>query len=94
MNTILTFGTLLIFTAVGLIATIPDTPALLFVSISIAIAALMPPLIFPITRTLWSAIDLLMTPITPDDFRGAIPPAEVDGTGDDSAVEPGVGEAT
>ena len=94
MNTILTFGTLLIFTVGGLIATIPDTPVFLFVAISIAIGVLMPPIIFPMTRTLWSAIDLLMTPITPDDFRGAVPPVDIEAQGDDSGVEPEVAEAS
>jgi len=71
MNTILTFGTLLIVAVGGTIATFPDLAVTPLVIASVAVGLFMPVAIFPLSRTLWSAIDLLMTPLTPDDFRAS-----------------------
>ncbi len=69
INTILTFGTLLIVSVAGVIATYPDLAVTPLVLLSVAISVGMPLLIFPTSRTLWSAIDLLMHPLTDRDFE-------------------------
>lgn len=67
MNTILSFGTLLITVVVGFALTTPDPPALLLVVIAMAVAGIVPMIFFPWSRLLWSAVDLWMRPLEPSD---------------------------
>jgi uncharacterized protein (DUF983 family) len=67
MNTVVSFGTLLVAIAVGLVLTYPDPPVAALLAVSIGIALVVPILFFPFSRTLWSAIDLAMRPVEPDD---------------------------
>lgn len=81
MNTIVSFGALLVVTVVGFIATYPDTPVGLLVTAALVVAAIFPLVFFPWSRMLWSAVDLLMRPLDPDDevdpryWPAARPPA-------------------
>jgi uncharacterized protein (DUF983 family) len=77
MNTIVSFGTLLVVLAVGLFATYPDPPVWPLIGIGVAVAVVVPLLFFPVSKTLWSAIDLLMRPLEPADDVDPrfIPPA-------------------
>jgi uncharacterized protein (DUF983 family) len=67
MNTIVSFGALLVAVVVGFALTTPDPPAGLLVGVAMVVAAVVPMVFFPWSRTLWSAIDLLMRPLEPDD---------------------------
>lgn len=67
MNTIVSFGALLVTVVAGFILTQPDPPVGLLVAIAVGVAAVFPLVFFPWSRTLWSAIDLLMRPLDPDD---------------------------
>lgn len=67
MNTIVSFGALLVAVVVGYALTTPDPPAGLLVAVAMAVAVIVPAVFFPWSRTLWSAIDLLMRPLEPDD---------------------------
>jgi uncharacterized protein (DUF983 family) len=67
MNTIVSFGALLLAVVVGYALTTPDPPAGVLIGIAMAVAVVVPTVFFPWSRTLWSAIDLLMRPLEPDD---------------------------
>lgn len=67
MNTIVSFGLLLVALVIGFVVTYPDPPVVTLIVIGLVIAVFVPLLFFPISRTLWSAIDLLMRPPAPDD---------------------------
>jgi uncharacterized protein (DUF983 family) len=67
MNTIVSFGALLLTVVIGFAVTMPDPPLVTLVVLSMGVAAVTPVVFFPLSRTLWSAIDLLMRPLEPDD---------------------------
>ena len=69
-NVILTFGTILIAILVLIVATAPDVP-ITAVTISIAaIAVIGPALFYPISYTLWQAVDLWMRRPTASELAG------------------------
>ena len=76
INTIITFGLLVVGTAVGVIATSPDIAVLEIVLVLVAGAVVVPILIYPITYTVWQALDLVMRPpeagelVDPESIRG------------------------
>ena len=65
MNTVITFGLLLVVLVSGFIATSPDTPAVPLALIGAGIAVVAPVVIYPFSKTTWTAIDLAMTPLEP-----------------------------
>jgi uncharacterized protein (DUF983 family) len=67
MNTIVSFLALFVTIVVGVAVTYPDMPTLLLMGIAVAVAIVVPLLFFPFSKTLWSAIDLAMRPLEPDD---------------------------
>jgi uncharacterized protein (DUF983 family) len=67
MNTIVSFGVLLVAVVVGIVVTMPDPPTLVLAGLAVGVAVVVPVVFFPWSRTLWSAIDLLMRPLEPDD---------------------------
>jgi hypothetical protein len=71
INTILTFGTLLVATVVGLVVTYPEPPVVPLVLMGLGISIAMPVLIFPTSRTFWNAIDQLMRPLVAADYVDA-----------------------
>jgi uncharacterized protein (DUF983 family) len=67
MNTIVSFGALFVTIAVGVAVTYPDIPTALLMAIAVGVAVVVPLTFFPFSKTLWSAIDLAMRPLEPDD---------------------------
>ena len=67
MNTIVSFTVLAATMLVIFTVTYPDPPVVLAVSIPLAVAAVFPVLFYPISKSLWSAIDLAMRGPDPDD---------------------------
>lgn len=65
MNTIMSFGLLLLALIVFFIATYPDIPAGPWVFGAAAVFGLVPVILYPISKTLWVAIDLVMRPLEP-----------------------------
>lgn len=61
------FTLLVAVIAVGFAVTYPDPPVTTLLVIAVAVAALFPVLFFPISKSLWSAIDLAMRPVEPSD---------------------------
>ncbi len=67
MNILVSFTLLVAVIAVGFTVTYPDPPVAVLLVVSVGVAGLFPVLFFPISRSLWSAIDLAMRPVDPDD---------------------------
>jgi hypothetical protein len=63
MNTVVSFGALLVTLLVGFAVTYPDVPAVPLLLIAIGVAAITPFAFFPYSRTLWLAVDLMMRPL-------------------------------
>ncbi len=72
VNTIVTFGLLMITIFVSIIATFPDFPVTKLVILCLGVSIFVPLLFHPSSRTLWSAIDLGMRPLQPDEADPAI----------------------
>lgn len=65
MNTIVTFGTILICVVVGAALTAPDVPEVTLSIITVAVGVVVSVVFFPISKTLWSAVDLMMVELEP-----------------------------
>ncbi|MEM8923791.1 MAG: DUF983 domain-containing protein [Actinomycetota bacterium] len=65
LNTIVSFGSLIIILIVGVIATFPDIATVPLVIISVAAAVGVPLAFDPVSRTLWTGIDIAMRPLEP-----------------------------
>ena len=65
INTIVTFGSLLLVVAALLITQYPDYDVLPLTLLSMATTIVVPIFYFPFSRTLWTAIDLVMRPVQP-----------------------------
>lgn len=67
MNTIVAFALLFLTVVLGVVIFYPDIPVV-GLMVAVAVVGLVVPLLFfPFSRTLWSAIDLAMRPLEPDD---------------------------
>ena len=51
-----------IFIAAGIIATLPDPPALRLTLLGVVVAVGVPLLAYPFSKTLWTAVDMVMHP--------------------------------
>jgi uncharacterized protein (DUF983 family) len=71
VNTILTFGAILAVVVIGIVATYPDIAVVPVVLACIAVAILVPLLVYPFTSTIWGAIDLAMHPLQPAEVADA-----------------------
>jgi hypothetical protein len=71
MNTIVTFGLLGIVLLVGSIATYPDIEVIPIVVVAIVVTVCVPILFYPLSYTLWAAVDLLMRPLEPAEVADA-----------------------
>jgi uncharacterized protein (DUF983 family) len=67
MNTVVTFGSLAVTLAVSVAIMWDERRALPLFVACFSVAALVPILFFGSSQTLWSAIDLAMRPVEPDD---------------------------
>ncbi len=87
--TIVTFAAIIVTLAVGLVATAPDFATIPVIVVSLAIAVVVPVIVYPMSYTLWQAIDLIMRP--PASTVNA--PTAVDrGRPERSSASPGTGE--
>lgn len=62
VNIIVTFGLMTAVMVTAFVATLPDLPVVPLVSVLIAVAAVVPVAIYPLTCTLWAAVELAMKP--------------------------------
>jgi uncharacterized protein (DUF983 family) len=67
VNTIVSFGVLFATVVAGVVIFYPDIPVLGLMVAVVVVGLVVPLLFFPFSRTIWSAIDLAMRPVEPDD---------------------------
>jgi uncharacterized protein (DUF983 family) len=67
MNMIVSFTVLVLAIAVGFAVTYPDPPIAVLLGVCLTVAVGLPVAFQPISRSLWSAIDMAMRPPEPDD---------------------------
>ncbi|MCB0994996.1 MAG: DUF983 domain-containing protein [Acidimicrobiales bacterium] len=65
VNTIVSFGALLIAVVAGTIITYPEVPVAPVLLVCASVAFVVPLAFYPSSKTLWTAIDLLMRPLEP-----------------------------
>jgi hypothetical protein len=65
LNTIVSFGALMISVIVPVLLTIPDIPAVPIAVLNVVVALVFPVLFFPFSRTWWTAIDVALRPLEP-----------------------------
>ncbi len=65
MNTVVTFGLLFIVGFIGVITTWPDISAAAVLVPCVAIAVVVPVVFYPVSYTLWAAVDLASRPLEP-----------------------------
>ncbi len=71
MNTIAVFGLLLIALAVGFVLTAPDVAVVPLLAVGVVISGLGPVVFYPFSKTLWTAVDLMMSPLEEGEAPGA-----------------------
>jgi uncharacterized protein (DUF983 family) len=71
MNIIVTFGCLAVVLVVGLVMTYPDVAVVPLVALSIAVAVVVPLAFYPLSYTLWAAVELKMRPLEPAEIADA-----------------------
>ena len=71
MNVIITFFLLAVDIVVGTVASYPDIAVLPMVGVGLAVAIVWPLFFYPMTYTLWAAVDLLMHPLEPEQLADA-----------------------
>lgn len=67
MNMIVSFTVLALTIGVGFAVTYPDPPIGVLMAVAIGVAIAVPVAFSPISKSLWSGIDLAMRPPEPDD---------------------------
>ena len=67
INTMVTFGVLIVGLVIGVVTTTPDIPVVPLVAGLGVAAIVLPVVIYPITYTVWQAVDLAMHPPEPTD---------------------------
>ena len=77
INVVVSFGAVLVAVVVAFVATYPDGSAGAAVAVIVAVAVVVPLAFYPVSKTVWCAIDLAMRPLEPDDEVDPrwIPPA-------------------
>ena len=65
INTIITFGTVIIAAAVWIMATSPDIPVAPLIVVLCSVAVGLPVFLYPFTHTIWFVVELLMDPPSP-----------------------------
>lgn len=73
INTIVSFGALLVTLLVGTFTTYPDVPGWPLLLIALSVAAIVPFAFFPYSKTIWLALDLMMRPLEPRELDPPIP---------------------
>lgn len=68
INTMVSFAALLVVVAVGTALTVPSVPLVPMLAVAMTTALIFPLAFQPVSRTLWTAIDLAVRPLEPDDL--------------------------
>ncbi|HUP87054.1 MAG TPA: DUF983 domain-containing protein [Acidimicrobiales bacterium] len=72
---VVNFGVMLLslalFIVIGVASTMPDPPPGKLAAAGMLVGVLVPILFYPMSRTFWSAIDLIMKPLEPQEIESA-----------------------
>lgn len=71
MNTIMSLGILMVSLVVTIAVTFPDIPVGRLIAINAAVAILAPIVFYPLSRMLWTGIDIAMRPLGPEEVDWA-----------------------
>jgi hypothetical protein len=71
VNVIATFGTMLVVMGVGVALSYPDVAVVPIFAVVVVIAVAMPIVIFPMTYSIWLAVDLFMRAPEPEELADA-----------------------
>ncbi len=63
VNTVVSFGLLIVTLAIAIIASYPEVDAAPLLVPTVAVAVVAPTVFFPFSKTLWNAIDLALSPL-------------------------------
>lgn len=74
LNTIVSFGVLLVSLIISVALTLPDIPIVPLMVGNVALAVVVPVLFFPASRTLWTAVDVAMRPLEPHEVDWTVIP--------------------
>jgi Na+/phosphate symporter len=69
LNVMVSFAALFVVLVVGFVVTYPEPPVGPLIAIGLVVALVLPLVFFPFSKTLWTAIDVLMRPLHPDEVR-------------------------
>ena len=69
INVIVSFGALLLTLLGGFLLSYPDPPGIGLLFAAFGVAILLPLLFFPVSKTIWLAIDLQFRPLGPDEVK-------------------------
>jgi uncharacterized protein (DUF983 family) len=78
VNTIVSFGVLLVVLMGGVLLTWPDPPMVAIGITAIAVAVVVPVAFLPFSKTVWLAADLAMRPLEPGEVRPGYGPQRAD----------------
>ncbi len=81
INTIVSFGTLLIALIAGFLLSWPNAPGIELFIVAISIAGLVPLAFFPFSKTIWLAIDLIFRPLEPGEVAARYGPQRGENSG-------------
>lgn len=65
MNTVVSFGAILLTLIIGLVATLPDLPVMPLILVNTSVAVIVPLAFHPVSRTFWTGIDIALRPLEP-----------------------------
>jgi uncharacterized protein (DUF983 family) len=71
VNTIVTFGLIAVVVLVGTILSYPDLALVPIVVAAVAVAVIVPIVLYPFSYTIWAAVDLAMRPLEPAEVADA-----------------------
>ncbi len=77
INTVVSAVALLALVTVAMVVTHADPPVPLLLGVCVAVALILPVVLFPFTRTIWSAVDLLSRPLVPGEVDPRYDPQEL-----------------
>lgn len=70
INTVVSFGALMIVLIVGVVLSLPDLAVAPVLVACVITAVVVPVFFYPVSKTLWDAIDLAMSPLEPGEAPG------------------------
>ncbi|NOX31388.1 MAG: DUF983 domain-containing protein [Actinobacteria bacterium] len=78
VNTMVTFGIMFVALGVVMVVAYPEYPIRTMLAVLLPIPVVAPLLLFPVTRTFWMAMDLLLRPPEPGEIRSEFLPGNAE----------------